>query len=253
MVPVGLVSQGYLAAQNPLSAKESKEVVDAITEPWNDWETLTISGKLKMPGLPLNPSVKIFMDKDSLIRISLRAPLMGEVGRAEIEGDSILVVNKMKKTYVKEPISTFMSRYPVTLGDLQSLLLGRIVIPGGGTLTSELEQVIELYPEADEEYSLIPCADFELEEFSYGYLINADLQPYVLLVIPADKPEINVNVTYEYYDKGYNIVASYVSPDKIYGGTLELDYPTEGGSPIEPIKLNNKFVKLTPEQFMKSF
>lgn len=240
-------------AQEPLSQNERKTVVEAITEPWSDWQTLSISGKLKMAGLPLSPSVKIYMEKDSSVRISLRAPLMGEVGRAEINGDTLLIVNKMKKTFVKEPLDSVMSHYPIGLGDVQSLLLGRVVIAGGGTLTADRAEMVEMFAEADGEYSLIPGEMMELEEFNYGYLIDAEMQPTALLVIPAEKPEINVNVTYDYSPNGYDIFVSYQSPEKIYSGTLLLDYPTEGGSPIEPIRINNKFTQLDFGQFVKSF
>lgn len=240
-------------AQEPLSQKERQEVVKSMTEPWGDWQSLSISGKLKMAGLPLSPSVKIFMEKDSVVRISLRAPLMGEVGRAEFCGDTLLVVNKMKKTYMKEPLDSVMSRYPVTLGDVQSLLLGRVVIPGGGTLNPEGADMVELFAEADGEYSLIPGEMMELEDFNYGYLIDAEMLPAVLMVIPAEKPEVSVNVTYDYSPNGYEIFVSYQSPEKIYSGTLELDYPTEGGSPMEPIRITNKYTQLNFEQFMKSF
>lgn len=242
-----------VSAQDPISSKERKKVVESITEPWEDWETMTISGKLKMAGLPLSPSVKIYMEKDSLLRISLRAPLMGEVGRAEIDSDSILVVNKMKKTYVKESLAAVMLRYPLTLGDVQSVLLGRVVLPGAGELTTETRDMVELFPEEGRQYSLVPAEAIELEEFNYGYLIDDTLRATVLLVMPSEHPEINVSVTYEYFDKGYDMSVSYQSPNKIYGGTLQLDYPTEGGAAIDPIKLNNKYNRVNFEQFIKSF
>lgn len=242
-----------MGAQEPLPVKERKAVVEEITAPWNDWQTLSISGKLKMAGLPLSPSVKIYMEKDSILRISLRAPLMGEVGRAEIEGDTLTVVNKMKKTYVKEPLDSVMERYPVTIGDVQSLLLGRVVIPGRGTLAPEQAEMVELFAEEGGQYSLIPSEEMELSEFNYGYLIDSDKQPAVLMVIPAEKPEINVNVTYDYAPDGYEVFVSYQSPEKIYSGTLLLNNPTEGGSPIEPLKINGKYTRLNFEQFVKSF
>lgn len=253
MAVSGLIAMPGTYAQEPLAKKERREVVEAISSPWNDWQTLTISGKLKMAGLPLSPSVKIYMEKDSIVRISLRAPLMGEVGRAEIDGDTLLVVNKMKKTFVKEPLDSVMSRYPVTLSDVQSLLMGRVVIPGFGTLTEECAEMVELFPEEGGEYSLIPSEEMELEDFNYGYLIDSDMLPTVLMVIPVGKPEVSVNVTYDYDPNGYEIFVSYQSPEKIYSGTLQLDYPQEGGSPIEPIKLNNKYTQLDFEKFILSF
>lgn len=255
LAPAVVLSFGsaVLCAQEPLPGNERKTVVEAITEPWSEWNSLTISGKLKMAGLPLSPSVKIYMEKDSTVRISLRAPLMGEVGRAEIYGDTLLVVNKMKKTYVREPLDSVMARYPITIGDVQSLLLGRVVIPGGGTLTADNADMAELFPEADGEYSLIPGVDMELEEFNYGYLINSEMMPAALLVIPVEKPECNVSVTYEYATNGYDIFVSYQSPEKIYSGSLQLGYPDKEGSSIEPIQISNKYTQLDFSQFLKSF
>ncbi len=253
MAVAGLVSVQTVTAQEPLPQKEKEAVVDSIALPWEDCETLTISGKFKMAGLPLSPTVKIYMERDSVVSISLRAPLMGEVGRAEIDSDSILVVNKMKKTFVKEPLDSLLSKYPVSIGDVQSVLLGRVVLPGYGTLMPDDADKVELYPEDYGEYSLIPAEEYELDLFNYGYLIDHDFMPTVLLVIPTEKPEVMVNVSYEYDEKGYDIIVSYQSPEKIYSGTLQLDNPVDGGNPIEPIKLNNKYRQMKFGEFIKSF
>lgn len=193
------------------------------------------------------------MEKDSVIRISLRVPLMGEVGRAEIEGDTILVVNKMKKTYVKDSLTGLLARYPMTIGDVQSLLLGRISLPGLGILTPGTTELVDIYPIYDDQYYLLPCEGLELDGFSYAYLINPDWQMTGLTVIPNDKPDAHVNISYVFDDKEYDVIVTYYSPESIYGGGFILDYPTEGGSAIEPIKLSGKYTRLTFEQFMKSF
>lgn len=242
-----------VSQRNPLAKEAKSAVVDSIAGKWGDWKSLTVNGKLKMAGLPLSPSVKMYMVKDSCVSISLRAPFVGEVGRAEIDSDTILVVNKMKKTYVKEPIDSLLAQYPVTLDDVQSLLLGRVVLPAYGTLLPEDSEKVELFPEDYGEYSLIPAEGFELDLFNYGYLISSDYRPSVLMVIPSMKPEINVNVSYEYGSNGYDIVVSYQSPKKIYSGSLQFNEPTEGGNPIEPIKLNDKYRQLSFGDFIKSF
>lgn len=253
IVAFQLTSGGNLSAQDPVKPKERDKIVKTITEPWADWETVSISGKLKMAGLSLNPSLKIFMEKDSAIRISVRVPLMGEVGRAEIEGDSILVVNKMKKSYVKESLESLLTNYPVTISDLQTLLLGRIAIPGMGLLTIERAKGVDIYPDDADKYYVMPAEEYELEEFQYAYLLDYDLIIKKLMVIPTANPDSYVNVDYIDNDRGYDIIVTYQSPQKIYGGSLILDDPTEGGSAIEPIKLNGKYQKVTFQQFMKSF
>lgn len=100
------------SSQNIVDADERLLAVDSITASWEAWTSVGISGKFRMAGLPLSPSVKIYMVRDSSIFISLRAPLVGEVGRAEIADSTLLVVNKMNKTYVEEPIARALAYYP---------------------------------------------------------------------------------------------------------------------------------------------
>ena len=244
---------GYAFPQAPVDDPVKGELVDSISSLYKDWNTVSISGKLRMAGLPVSPSVKIYMERDSSVLISLRAPFMGEVGRAEIYSDTLLVVNKMKKTFVKEPLSKVLAYYPGTLSDVQNILLARPVIAGFGLLTPEIVENIEIYSEADGQFSLVPVADVALEEFNYGYLIDGMARPSALLVLPLTKPGIMVSLTYEYGDKGYNLSVTYQSPEKSKGGTLELDLPDWNGSPVQPIKLNDKYTRVDFPDFMKSF
>lgn len=242
-------------AQTPVGKEERRKVVETVSRAWNDdWQQVSLSGKFKMGGLPLSPTVKIFMERDSSIMLSLRAPLMGEVGRAEIAGDTILVVNKMKKTYVKEPIEKALAYYPGTLTDLQDLLLGRVVIPGYGLLGEEISGKVELFPEEDGQYSLIPGEEAQLETFNYGYLIDAENSlTKGMVVVPVDKPDIYVSLTYGHHGDGYDIDFMYKSPKKIYMATLQLDAPNWDGTPIDPIKINQRYRRMTFKEFMESF
>lgn len=244
---------GYAYSQKPVDASMKGELVDSISSLYEDWSTVSISGKLKMEGLPVSPSVKIYMERDSSVLISLRAPFMGEVGRAEIYCDTLLVVNKMKKTFVKEPLSQVFAHYPGTLSDVQNILLARPVIAGLGLLTPEIKENVEIYQEADGQFSLLPVGDVALEEFNYGYLIDGMARPAALLVLPLSKPGTMVSLTYGYYNKGYDLSVIYQSPEKSKGGTLELDLPDWNGSPVQPIKLNEKYTRLSFPDFMKSF
>ncbi len=244
---------GYAYAQEPADASVRAELVDSISSAYVDWSSVSISGKLKMEGLPVSPSVKIYMERDSSVLISLRAPFMGEVGRAEIYCDTLLVVNKMKKTFVKEPLSQVLAHYPGTLSDVQNILLARPVIAGLGLLTPEIVEKVEIYQEADGQFSLLPVADVALEEFNYGYLVDGMARTAALLVLPLTKPDTMVSLTYGYGSKGYDLSVVYQSPDKKKGGTLELDFPDWNGSPVQPIKLNDKYTRLDFPDFMKSF
>ncbi len=241
------------AAQTPLTPEQRSEVIDSVSSRWNDWQTVSISGKFKMAGLPLSPSMKIYMERDSSVLISLRAPLMGEVGRAEIVGDTILVVNKMNKTYVEEPIEKTLAYYPGGISDIQDLLLGRIVVPGYGTLSPELADMMEIYASGEGTAAVVPCEAAMLPGFNYGYIVDADWLTDTLMVVPLEKPGVVVTLAYEYFAKGYDIEFAYESEKKNYRAVLELDEPQWDGKGFDRIKLASKYKKLPFDKFIKSF
>lgn len=229
------------------------EVVDSIASNWEDWEKVSLSGKFKMDGLPLSPSLKIYMERDSLIIISLRAPFVGEAGRMEITPDTILAVNKMKKTYVAESLNDILAYYPGTISDLQELILGRIILPGFGGLRDTEKENVEIYTDDFSEYSLIPSQRALLEGVSYGYLINQEFLPIVLLIIPEQDPNVNILLNYTYKKKGYDLEFIYESPTFNQDFRMELDNPDWEGKSIEPINLNGKYRRQNIAEFMRSF
>lgn len=252
-----LIGLGAIAtpayAEKVLKDKEKNKTVEQATAKWSDWNSVSISGKFKMAGLPLSPSLKIFMQKDRSIFISLRAPLMGEVGRAEISRDTILVVNKMKKTYVKEPMESLLRYYPGGVSDLQTLLMARPVVPGYGELSPMVADMVQMMESDASQYLVMADEKAAQENYDYAYVLNSSLRPVALLVVPRSNPDINVALEYQYDAKGYDVEATYYSPKRSYSAVLELDNPVEGGSAIEPIRLNSKYTRLKPEQFLKSF
>lgn len=234
-----------------LGGKEKREVLNQVKQTDTDWQTVSISGKLKMKGLPVSPSVKIYMEKNCKIYISLTAFLVGEVGRCEINGDSILLVNKMKKVYVKESLAEALKYYPGTLKDLQYLILGRVVWPGQPEVVPQNIDMIEVY--RGEEISIVPGEDLLIDGFSYGYTLYPNGKPKLLLVVPDMYPDSNVMVNYDFMNNGYDIQMSYISPSRSYTATLELEKPKFGASSMAPIKLNDKFRKVSVENFFKLF
>lgn len=240
-------------AQTLLPADTTKMVIDSISSRWGDWDKVSISGKFKMAGLPLSPSVKVYMQRDSSIFISLRAPLMGEVGRAEVIDSTLLIVNKMNKTYVEEPIEKALAYYPGGISDLQNLLLGRAVMPGYGPLSPDIAEIAELYGEEDGSTTLIATEEARLEGFNYGYSFTPDCLLQALMVLPLDHPDVAVTLSYEYYEKGYDMEFVYQSEKRNYRATLELNEPDTDGNPMNPIKIGNNFKKLDLADFWKSF
>lgn len=233
--------------------RKKGEVVDSIISGWNEWNTVSLSGKFKMSGLPLSPSMKIFMERDSSILISMRAPLMGEVGRIEIANDTILAVNKMNKTFVKEPVEKALAYYPGTISDLQDLLLGRIVVPGKGLLSGELVEALDIYSEDDGTTTIVAGEEAALPDFNYGYVVDANWFTAALMVMPLAKPDVAVTVVYEYFTNGYDMQLSYQSEKRNYKATLEFNEPEWESKGFDRTKLGGKYTQLTFDKFIKSF
>ncbi len=240
-------------SQTLLEEAEKMAFVDTVSGSWTSWESLSVSGKFKMGGLPVSPSVKIFMQRDSSILISLRAPFVGEVGRAEIVDSTLLVVNKMNKTYVEEPIAKALAYYPGGISDIQDLLLGRAVIPGLGLLSPDIAGSVEIYAEDDGSTTLIASEEARLEGFNYGYSFTPEYLLGALMVLPLSRPDVAVTLTYQYYTKGYDIEFVYQSEKRNYRALLELDTPDPEGNGFGRIKLGNKYTKLPFDKFIKSF
>lgn len=235
---------------SPLEKKERKKVVEAVSGQYEKWETVELSGKLKMDILPLSPTVKIFMQRDSVIRLSLRAPFLGEVGRAEICNDSVLVVNKMKKTYVKESLRSVLAAYPGTISDIQDILLGRIVIPGCGLLSNKSWKDVDVFEE-EGGFSLYPSDQNRIEGVDYGYLIDSAFRTKALAILP--KENVIAGVAYEFPEEGEVLTFTYQTDKRNITADLQIDREQWGAKGFDPIKINSRYRKLSFRDFLKSF
>lgn len=215
-----------------------------------EWDVASLQGKLKMKGLPLSPSLKIFMKKDSLISASLRAPLLGEAGRLEITPDSILAINKINKTYLCESISQISKFYPGGLGDIQNLLLARFFLPGVNLEETPLDDVIDIF-EDDGQWNVIPKGIAEIEGVKYGFVIDEDFTPLMLVVLPQGEKPLEFDAEYVYNLQGYDIYLSFRDDNKVLGMTLELKNPDFFGDMPSPTALNNKYKKVTLAEFLR--
>lgn len=249
-----LFPQISMNGQTQLLPEEKKALVDSVASAWDDWSSVTLEGKLKMPGLPLTPSVKMYMERDSCIMISLRAPLFGEVGKAEITDSTILVVNKMKKVYVEESIDSLRAIYPGDLADLQEIFLGRISFPNLGLLSHDFEESIDVFVDEEGFFSLVTNDDSaKYEDVSYGYVVSPDYWPVALLVLPENKPDTSVTFSFDFFEEGYDLIFSYQSDRKNLRAVMEFNEPDWTGKPMDKIKLGSKYRRVDLHEFLHSF
>ncbi|MBD5312140.1 MAG: DUF4292 domain-containing protein [Muribaculaceae bacterium] len=240
--------EGYAVADTMTATN----LTDSILVGYTDWETVELNGKLRMEGLPLTPSVRIYMVRDSSVSISVRAPFVGEVGRLETNLDSVTAINKMGRTYSSYAVAD--SPVPVDVSTLQCLLLGRINIPGRGQLNVDTAPLLDIYvAEETDNRLLLPKHDAEIEGCSYGFVTDAggELDAVIVTVDSTD----NDSVTAEYNRNGdaTDIDVLAAIGERIYVARLELKAPkwnTEGFAPIAP---GVKYRCLSFRDFLKSF
>lgn len=120
-----------------------------------EWNSVLITGKLRMTGLPFSPSMKMYMQRGKFLSIVLSAPLYGEVGRIELTPDRFLAINKMDNIYCEEnnilpeSISNILA-----IDNIQQLLLGHPTSPGAKTFSLQENTETGCSQEDNEEYAI---------------------------------------------------------------------------------------------------
>lgn len=159
-------------AQTPLKGKELRAAITDITAGYTPWRAAGWQAKVKSDMLPVSITMKVYMVKDSITLISLRAPLMGEVARVEIDNSSIVAVNKMKKKYAKINLSDY-GKYPRLIhSDIQNILIGRVAIIGSGALSDKNASKADIFSVNGEGYVISSQLPAEFGGVGYGYAVD---------------------------------------------------------------------------------
>lgn len=230
----------------------------AILPRYNEWNTVRMNGNLRLKGLPISPSVRIFMERSKRISISVRVSLLGEVGRIEVSGDTVLGINKMKRTYCVESLKNLKYDYPDIIGDLQTLLLGRITIFQAGELNGINSDYVD-FTLGDARtvgwFIDYPRGRVESDEFSYRYTIDPDgLITNLLAAVSMGANSYSLNLDYTYPTDGHDIDIRFIKDDRTkFTGTVCFGEPQWEAVPLEPIQINSRYTEMRISQFIKSF
>lgn len=233
--------------------EEALEIVNKILNGYTEWQSASFTGKLRtsMLKLPVSPTVKIYMEKGELIQLSVSAPFIGEVGRAEITPSEVLVVNKYKKTYVRESAEAAMSRGRGLLDEVQNLLLGRIVILGKGELSMGLLKDVLFEPENNGEWVVVPNREGEESGLQYGYVVNSNGRTQVLYGMMQGRTE-TATLTYDYSGGGMELGLDLQLPKKRIEGQLDFSSVKWGGNRMSSINLD-RYQKVTFSEFVTNY
>lgn len=231
-------------AQNPY-----EPVIDSIVRSYIPWQSATFSGKIKTDKLPISATVKIYMEKDSLLQLSVRVPLLGEVGRLDINPRQVTAVNKYRRVFTQESTQKLLEIYPGLISDIQSLLLARIVVLGQGELRTSHSEIIEVEEDREGGWMLIPSTEEALLNYKYGYLVGEGGRTRALIATIPNK--YSLELEYSYRNGGMQIEIDFNEKGKHTNADIDFSSVKWGGSPMQSMKLVN-YKRVSVKEFLKS-
>lgn len=251
-----LIAPMSLGAQQPLGKKEARQMLSVIDSVQTPWERVELNGKLKMEGLPVSPSLKIYMENGERLDISIRAPFVGEVGRIQASADSIVAVNKMKKVYWSASMEEVVRQYPGGLELFQNILLGRMVFFGEGPLSSDLQPLLNIFPDEEEGWLAMPKPKYQPAGARYGYVVTEEGLP-AALIIERDDSDDFLQMDYIWKqgkkeeDLKHSIDVLVAAGSKEITALLSFDAPKWDCTPIQPMTVDRKYRPVSIRDFIK--
>lgn len=223
-----------------------------IVENYTKWDNVAMSGKISMDKLPLSPTAKIYMQKDEEIIVSLRVPLLGEVGRVEIDNKNLKAFNKLKNVYIEEDFALLADRFNLSVGNLQDILLARLFVVGKGTLTEKHKKMVEKHEYDSEPNAWYIIPKEKQEAFNYGFKTDKSGK-MLLLHVAANESDTQATFNYTPKEEGYKIKVQLDLNGKVAEATF--DYSTVDWTPdkIEKLSVTNGWRKVSVKDFLKSF
>lgn len=239
-----------VALSLPVVAQSFDAVIDDIVESYVPWQSAEFSGRIKCDRLPLSPTVKMYMVRDSLLQISVRAPLLGEVGRINVTRDEVLAVNKMRRVYCSEPASRLFELWPSVLSDLQSVFLARVAVLGSGELDAENGVTVDVEDDGEGNWVLVPQTDPGTLPFNYGYLVSPAGRTLAMMGAVPGKGSLTIEYSYPGRGEQLDITLDRSSGKKTEA-TLEFTSVKWGGTEMSPVRLGN-YTKVGLKEFIGS-
>jgi hypothetical protein len=233
-----------------LVAGASESLVDSIVRHYNDWERVEVSGKFMSEKLPVSPTVKLYMERGKTLRISLRVPLMGELGRVEVNGDTLLLLNRHNKTYCQERLGDVIKVLSAGIEDLQSLLLGRVFILNHGTLSAENADAADLFVQ-DDSIIVLPEEQPLDGMVRYGFATTLSGILCSLQALTEDTSNI-LGVDYAFKGEKMDMTLNWKDSKHNLNVIFRFDAPSWEGKGMARASISSKMKRLGISAFFKS-
>lgn len=235
-----------VAVNNNLEA-DCKQIFTRTISSYSEWESVQLNGKMSMEGLPIRPTIRIYMKRDESIRLSLRAPFLGEVGRMELDKDSVLLVNKTNNKYCKESVAHLFANISLSISDIQNIFLARIFRLGGGELKRSDYKKFD-WSADNTGYMLIDKT--QPENFNYGFKLGHDAVLRQTVAATTDGGGV-FSASYSYTDESVGLLLEITAGDATYPAQLTYDVPTWGADEMAAVRVSGKMKRVDIKEFLK--
>lgn len=164
---------------NDYSTISVEDVITKVNSTTPSYKWLSIRGKLKVNtqdgGVPLGFNLKIA--KDSLIWISITAPIIGEVNRLMITRDTVYSINRTNSSWFIKNVSVFKDEYnfKLSLSLIESIITSSISISQNNYLSTQDLNTITLDSQNDSSTYVINLNTYSIELFVRKFSANEEL------------------------------------------------------------------------------
>ena len=186
-------------------AKMLSQRLDSVIFHYEDWHdvVMPIDLSLHQPK-EFSVSGRATMVKDESIYISIRV-IGFEAANVYVTPDSIFASYKLNKIYIAEETKQLLANYPVTIGNIQDLLLGRAFMLGDGTLSGNMKKKLT-FNSTTESWSVTSNQNLKNVIYSFLFDLSSNALAMTKVDIEGKKP-----VECKYQNPPVNTVAGYVS------------------------------------------
>lgn len=202
-----------------------------------------------MDGLPVSPTVKIYMKRGETVILSARAPIFGEVARLEVCPDSATFINKHTKILVAryQQRHTLASRI---IADLQELLLGNLYLPGHGPMTWNFRKTARS-PRPRRQSLPIPAPDLQYRGLEYGFVVAPDDRALQTLAVLIPDHDAIVCLDYLFGEQGWTLGLGIDLGKNSLEGALQLSYPDFTPTPLTLTNAGARYTRTDFKRLLK--
>jgi hypothetical protein len=246
----------------------SKPVVPVATEDLNYLGSVTnntpvitnLSSKMKLTvnsnGKDISVNGTLRMKKDEVIQLSI-TPFLGiEAGRVEFTPTKVLIIDRINKQYVEEPISELsaMANTDMDFYTLQALFTNALFLPGNKELNNKLLSQFTVHSSVDNKTMEIKKKS---KEFLYSFSATPNTGQLVESSISTLSAPYQLNWKYADFQpfgsKNFpsRMDISFEGGKKPFSAEIDLSKLTENGDWESPTSVSAKYKKMDFNELLK--